>query len=118
MFYKLVKGDIVIDILKKIQYVRYLSKSKRWVITDAQSAHGVMCSDQNTVYLLEDRFCPCEGSFTKINIEEITEEEYIRLANEIALRAKENEELRNEISSLKEQLQNQNELLLQILSKL
>lgn len=116
--YKLIYNNMVVDLLKKLQYVRYMKNSKRWISTDSQSAHGVMGSDQNTIYLLEGRFCPCEGSFTKINIEEITEEEYIRLANEIALRAKENEELRNEISSLKEQLQNQNELLLQILSKL
>jgi len=45
MYYKLMNNDIVIDILRKVCYVRYLSKSKRWVITDPQSAHGVRGSD-------------------------------------------------------------------------
>lgn len=118
MFYKLMNNDIVVDLLRKVCYVRYLPKSKRWVITDPQSAHGVMGSDNNTIYLLDGRSCAYEGALTRVLVEEISEEEYMKFANEIALRAKEKEELNRKIESLEETLANQNALLQQILAKL
>ena len=104
MFYKLLNNEIVVDVLDTLQYVRYLAKSKRWVLTDAQSAHGVRGSDQNTIYFLEGRNCPCESEKVFVRVEEIDEAEYLRFTNEIALRAKENAELRKEIDLLREQL--------------
>lgn len=50
--YKLMNGDLVIDILRKVRYVRYLPRSKRWVGTDGLSANGVMSSDGSRIYLL------------------------------------------------------------------
>lgn len=118
MFYKLMNNDIVADLLRKVCYVRFLPKSKRWVITDSQSAHGVMGSDQNTIYLLEDRNCAYEEPLTRVRVEEISEEEYTRFANEMALRKKENEELANKIDSLEEKLAQQTALLEALLAKL
>lgn len=118
MFYKLMNNDIVTDLLRKVCYVRYLPQSKRWVNTDAQSAHGVLGSDENTVYLLEGRSCAYEGQLIRVRLESITEEEYFVFANEIALRKKENAALYEEIDSLKAQLNEQNLLLQQILAKL
>lgn len=118
MFYKLMNNDFVVDLLRKVCYVRYLSKSKRWVITDPQSAHGIRGSNQDTIYLLEGRVCGYEGDLTPVHVEEISEEEYSRLANEAALRAKENEELNKRISSLEETLARQTALLEAVLAKL
>lgn len=118
MYYKLMNNDIVIDILRKVCYVRYLSKSKRWVITDPQSAHGVRGSDQNTIYLLEGRICNYEGNLQVVRLEEISEEEYQRFANEIALRTKEKEDLVNRINSLEETLAKQTSLLELLVAKL
>ena len=118
MYYKLMNNDIVVDILRKVCYVRYLSKSKRWVITDPQSAHGVRGSDQNTIYLLEGRHCNYEGELIPVRLEEISEQEYNRFANEIALRAKEKEDLVNRINSLEETLVRQTFLLEAVLAKL
>lgn len=118
MFYKLMNNDFVVDLLREVCYVRYLPKSKRWVVTDQQSAHGVRGSNQNTIYLLEGRVCAYEEELVPVRIEIISEEEYTRLANEVALRAKENESLRNELQDLRAQLNEQNNLLQQILAKL
>ena len=118
MFYKLMNNDIVADLLRKVCYVRYLPKSKRWVITDEQSAHGVRGSDQDTIYLLEGRVCAYPESLTQIRVVEISEEEYVKMANEIALRKQENKELYNKIESLEQALADQNDLLLRLLEKL
>lgn len=118
MYYKLMSNDLVVDLLRKVCYVRYLSKSKRWVITDPQSAHGVMGSDQNTIYLLEGRNCAYEGKLTTVYVNEIEEKEYLRLANEVVLRAKEKEELVNRINSLEQTLAKQTALLEALLAKL
>ena len=118
MYYKLMNGNLIVDLLDKVCYVRYLAKSGRWVVTDSQSAHGVRGSDQNTIYQLEGRNCPCPQQHTIIVIDEITEAEFLRLGEEIALRAKEKEDLVNRINQLETQLKEQNSLLQQILAKL
>lgn len=118
MFYKLMNNDIVMDLLKEIHYIRYLPKSKRWVLTDSFSAQGVMGSDYETIYYLEDKANTAEEKHIKVRVEKINEKEYYRLAEEVALRKKENENLYNEISNLKNQLDQQNILLQQILAKL
>lgn len=118
MYYKLMNNNMVKDILSKVCYVRYLPKSKRWVITDPQSAHGVRSSDQNTIYLLEGRTCPYEGKLDMVRLEEISEKEYLYYADEIALRAKEKEELVNRINSLEAALAKQTSLLEAVLAKL
>ena len=118
MFYKLMNNNFVVDLLRKVCYVRYLSKSKRWVITDSQSAHGIRGSNQDTIYLLEGRICSYEGNLTPVRVEEISEEEYSRLVNEVVLRTKENEGLNKRINSLEETLARQTALLEAVLAKL
>lgn len=118
MYYKIMSNNFVIDIFRKICYVRYLAQSKRWVVTDSQSAHGIRGSNQDTIYLLEGRICPYDGALTSVTLEEISEEEYLRLANEAALRAKENEELAKRIDSLENTLTKQTALLEALLAKM
>lgn len=118
MFYKLMSNDIVIDILPEIYYMRYLPKSNRWVGTDKQSAHGVLGSDQNTIYYLQGTVSACEENYKYVSIQTISKEEYDRYANEIALKNKEKEELVIRINALEETLAEQNTLLKAILDKL
>lgn len=118
MYYKLINNDIVIDVLRKLQYVRYLPKSKRWIATDPQSAHGVIGSNQNSIFHIQGTSCPCAEQLEHVTIKEISEEEYNRFADEIALRAKEKEELTNRINSLEEALNKQTSLLEAVLAKL
>ena len=71
MFYKLTNNGIVVDLLREVRYVRYLPKSKRWMGTEATSAHGILGSDNNTIYHIEGRVCPCETSHPRVIVEKL-----------------------------------------------
>lgn len=116
--YKLMYNNMVVDLLKKLQYVRYMKNSKRWIGTDSQSAHGVMGSDNNTVYHLQGRKCPCAQELKTVEIYEIGPEEYEALSIQFSIQHQENESLRNELKDLRKQINEQNNLLQQILAKL
>lgn len=116
--YKIMYNNMVIDLLQKAEYVRYLKNSKRWMGTDSQSANGIMGSDNNTVYQIRGRDCSYPGTLKLVEVREIGAEEYESLAIQFSIQHKENEELRNEIKDLREQLNEQNSLLQQILAKL
>ena len=116
--YKLMNGDLVIDILRKVQYVRYLPRSKSWVVTDKLSAHGVMSSDGSRIFLLNGRAHTCPDELKSVSLVAINAEEYANLAMTLAAKQHESEELKAEIDNLKSQLDAQNELLKAILEKL
>lgn len=116
--YKLMYNNMVVDLLKKLQYVRYMKNSKRWIGTDSQSANGIMGSDNNTIYHLQGRLCPCSEDLKTVEVQEIGPEEFEALSIQFSIQRKENEELRNELKDVREQLSVQNSLLQQILAKL
>lgn len=118
MFYKVMNNDIVMDLLREVHYVRFLPKSKRWVLTDPQSAQGIMGSDCETIYYLEGRSTTNETEGIKVVLEEITKEEYDNLAITIAAQRRETTALQKRIDSLENQIKEQNLLLEQILAKL
>lgn len=118
MYYKLMNNDVVVDLLKKLYYVRYLPKSKRWVGTDALSAHGVVSSDGGVIYHLHGRSHVCPDDIQSVALVEIDAQEYEKLALQSAMQRKETQELHAEIDALKAQLNAQNNLLEQILAKL
>lgn len=116
--YKLMYNNMVIDLLKEIQYVRYMKNSKRWINTDGQSANGVMSSDHSTIYHILGRTCPLASELKTVEIVKIDATEYSSLETQFAIQRQENDNIRNEIASLKEQLETQNNLLEAILAKL
>ena len=118
MFYKLMDGEIVVDVLRDAQYVRYLPRAKRWVNTDAMSANGILGGDGDTVYHLYGRACSCPENLIKVRPIQIEESEFLALKSQMAASQAENKALRQEIDALKEQLSEQNLLLQQILAKL
>lgn len=118
MFYKLMDGEIVVDLVRKAQYVRYLPRSKRWVNTDASSANGVLNADGSKVYHLQGRTCACPDSLLQVRLVKIDEKEYQALLSQLSATRAENHSLRQEIDSLRAQLNEQNALLQQILAKL
>ena len=79
MFYKLMNGEIVVDLLRNLQYVRYLPHSKRWVNTDAQSANGILSSNGDMVYHLFGKTCACCDNLIKVRPIQIEEAEYSAL---------------------------------------
>lgn len=116
--YKIMSNNMVVDLTKKLHYVRYLKNSKRWIGTDSQSAHGIMGSDDNTIYHLQGRKCPCSQELKTVEIHEIGPEEYEALSVQFSIQRQENESLRNELKDLRKQMNEQNNLLQQILAKL
>lgn len=117
--YKLVHNNMVVDLLpEEVCYVRYLSRQKRVVITDSQSANGVMGSDKNTIYHLQGTTSTFPEEKTTVRVVEITPAEYDVLAEQFSIQVKENAALRDEVAALKTQIASNNELLAQILAKL
>ena len=95
--FKLLHNNMVTDLVPRLNYVRYLVRAQRWVQTDSQAANGLLGSDGNTIYHLQGttKTYP-EQQLTVVPVE-IGEEEYSHLANEFAIRAHENAELRQEV---------------------
>ena len=118
MFYKVLQGNLLVDLLTEVQWVRYLPKQKRLVATDSQSANGIMSSDRNTVYHLSGRPDTFDDEVKSVQVIKINGDEYSRLSTEFAIAKKENEDLRGEMATLKEQMNEQSRMLEMILSKL
>lgn len=118
MYYKLMNNNILADLLTEVCYVRYLSKQKRWVITDPFSANGVRASDGNTIYHLEGTLKNFEDDLVTVSLVEINKEEYDKLSNLSSQQAKENLELTNRINNLEATLAQQSALLEAILAKM
>lgn len=116
--YKLMNNNMVVDLLTTLNYVRYMKNSQRWLGTDSQSAHGIMGSDGNTIYQLNGRKSDSPDNLMNVTVVEIDEEEFNMLSKQFSMIRKENQDLRNELGEVKMQLQMQQGLLLEILSKL
>lgn len=117
--FKLIHNNMVVDLLEeKVCYVRYLPRSKRLIVTDSQSANGVRGSDNDTVYHLQGTVSTFPEEKVSVQVIEITPEEYEVLANQFAIQAKENNDLRNRLNHVEEQLSTTNDLLKMVLQKL
>lgn len=78
--YKLIVNNIVVDVVKKLRYVRYIPELNKVVITTAPSAHGVCGSDNKTFYALPQVAVPQEKSYWKVaTAVKICETEYNEL---------------------------------------
>ena len=118
MFYKLIHNGMLADLLTDTEYVRYLPRQKRLVMTDSQSANGIMGSDHNTVYHIAGRSYTFDSDVKTVEVTKITEEEYGKLSTEFAMVQQDNKNLRDEMQILKEQSGNQSFMLEAILAKL
>lgn len=79
--FKVIHNNVVVDILDSVTYVRYLSRSNRFVNTDKTSAHGFRSSDMSTVYILEGNSCPPGKNLLVVKLVKITKVEYQKLKN-------------------------------------
>lgn len=77
--FKVIHNNVVVDILKNVTYVRYLTKSGKFVNTDKTSAHGFRSSNMDTVYILEGNACPPGKNLLVVKLLKITETEYDNL---------------------------------------
>lgn len=78
--YKLIVDNIVVDVVSKLRYVRYIPELNKVVITTAASAHGICGSDNKTFYALPQVTVPQEKSYWKVaTAVKICEKEYNEL---------------------------------------
>ena len=75
--YKLVSNGLIVDVVKKLRYVKYIPELKKITLTSYSSAHGVCGSDNKTFYALSHNNVPKEKSYWKrVECVEIDYEEY------------------------------------------
>ena len=77
--YKFIHNNNVIDVVETVKYLRYLEKSKHFVITDSTSANCVQGSDNETVYLLQGASLPATLNYKIVTVKKIDTQEYQQL---------------------------------------
>ena len=77
--YKFIYNNNVIDVVETVKYLRYLEKSKHFVITDSTSANCVQGSDNETVYLLQGASLPATLNYKIVTVKKIDKQEYQQL---------------------------------------
>ena len=82
--YKLIYNNLVIDVVKKPKYLRYLTKSGRTVLTNKTSAHCIMGSNNKDIYLLQGVNRPEGKDWKEVTVVAITENEYNSLIKLLA----------------------------------
>lgn len=79
MFYKVIKDNRVIDVLKHLIYVKYQPEHRIMVLCDEDTAQGILSSDKNTIWHEETLYrIPVEG-YDTVALQEIDEYEYKQL---------------------------------------
>ena len=109
---------MIIDISKSERYVKYSPQTQRFISCTKDFANGVMGSDNDTVYHLSGRIKNFPIELKTVTVKSISEEEYERLSTEIVLRNTKEADLKKEVDDLKQMVQQQNDLIQQLISKL
>lgn len=80
--YKVVFNNLIIDIMEKPRYTRFLSKSERVVGTDRLAATGIMSSNGEEVYHLEGKTNNYPEKLKTVQLVKIEKEEFERLKSQ------------------------------------
>lgn len=76
MFYKIVKGNTIVDATQVLSFVRQNLRNKVIIACEPEVANGIVSSDGSVVWHLEDQPQFIEGTFESVKAVEITEDEY------------------------------------------
>lgn len=115
--YKVMCNDIVIDLLKKVVYVRKLKTQNKQVVTDSGSANGVLSSNNEKTYHLYGTENVYGDDVLTVRLVKIDKAEYEALSNNYGFAQKEKAVLEKKINDLEELILKQNQLLQQLLEK-
>lgn len=77
--YKVIFNNLVIDIMEKPRYTRFLPKSQRVVGTDRLAATGIMSSNSEEIYHLEGKTNNYPEKLKTVQLIKIEKEEFERL---------------------------------------
>ena len=80
--YKVIFNNLVIDIMEKPRYTRFLPKSRRIVGTDRLAATGIMSSNGEEVYHLEGKTNNYPEKLKTVQLIKIEKEEFERLKSQ------------------------------------
>ena len=80
--YKAIFNNLVIDIMEKPRYTRFLPKSKRVVGTDRLAATGIMSSNGEEIYHLEGKTNNYPEKIKTVQLIKIEKEEFERLKSQ------------------------------------
>ena len=122
--YKVVFNNLIIDIMEKPRYTRFLPKSQRIVGTDRLAATGIMSSNGEEVYHLEGKTNNYPEKLKTVQLIKIEKEEFERLKSqktEIKEETLVSAAVQSQIDALAamvSQLSAQNETLLQQIEKM
>lgn len=87
--YKILHNNLIIDVIKELKFVRYISTIKKIIPTSAISAHGIQGSKPCVYYALRGVDIPSEKSHWKvITYEPINEVEYNLLSKALNTESK------------------------------
>lgn len=80
--YKVVFNNLIIDIMEKPRYTRFLPKSQRVVGTDRLAATGIMSSNGEEIYHLEGKMNNYPEKLKTVQLIKIEKEEFERLKSQ------------------------------------
>ena len=80
--YKIIFNNLIIDVMEKPRYVRFLPKSQRIVGTDRLAATGIMSSNGEEVYHLEGKTNNYPEKLKTVQLIKIEKEEFERLKSQ------------------------------------
>lgn len=115
---KILHNNLIIDISKNEKYVKYSPQFKRFISCEKDFANGILGSDNDTVYHLAGKINNFPIEVKTVTVQTISEEEYEHLSSEIVLKNTEKADLKKEVDDLKQMVQQQNDLIQQLISKL
>lgn len=79
MYYKVIKGNKVIDVLDRLVFLKYQKKHKRMIFCSEEDAEAILSSDGESIWHEESLYrLPVDG-YDTVRIEEIDEYEYKQL---------------------------------------
>ena len=79
MFYKVIYNDKVIDVLDKLNYLRYQPKYDRMILCAESEAQAILSSDEQHIWHEETLYNIPVSGYDTVRIEEIDEYEYRQL---------------------------------------
>lgn len=116
---KVIHNNLVIDLCSTERYLKYLPHQNRFIEVKKYMANAILGSDNNTVYHLVGSPYNFPNEIKSVSVYSITQEEFDKLqATTILQNSQEAIDLKKEVDSLKEMVQQQNNLIQQLLEKL
>ena len=100
--YKILYNNQIIDVIKEIQYIKYLPMTKRMINVDKLQANGIISSNGSAVYHIHGTKNNFPDEKKTIQIVPIEEEEYLKLTTQV----QENQNLEDRVRELETLVQN------------